>query len=119
MAEPGERRARVRLRLRRQIRIRRFGKHERVHTYTENVSSAGFYCVVPEPFSPGEDLDCLLSLEAGPFSAPAARLLIHAQVRWTATLSQGASFAIGCKIITYMFLRGAEQGSEDLDPWAV
>ncbi len=112
MVGPTDRRARARLGLRREIRVRRLGKRESVHTYTENVTSEGFCCVVPEPFSPGEDLDCLLYLEIGPFSGRAARLVIQAQVRWAQPLPKPSGFAIGCKIRSYSFLRDTEQLSD-------
>jgi hypothetical protein len=56
-----ERRRRERLRLSCGIRLSQSGRAP-VKTRTENLSSTGFYCTIEEPISPGERLECELSI---------------------------------------------------------
>ena len=46
------------------LRLRRPGDQAGIETSTVNISSGGFYCISPLPFSPGELLECELVIPA-------------------------------------------------------
>jgi PilZ domain len=55
-----ERRKTPRIPLRWAVCLERPASGRQIRTETENFSSAGFYCVSPEPFSFGEKIECAL-----------------------------------------------------------
>ena len=77
---PSDRRGRPRLKLSYRIRLYRPDKQDvAVTAQTENLSSQGFYCVSEEPFSPGDRLQCELSIPAP--HVPRENLTLHRRVR--------------------------------------
>src|SRR5205085_11158119 len=67
MTQTAERRTRARVLLHCPLRLYRRGLAQPVQGETLDLSSAGFYCKVPEPFAPSDNLDCILTVPAENF----------------------------------------------------
>jgi c-di-GMP-binding flagellar brake protein YcgR len=63
MPLPNERRKRLRVDLHLNVRFAKFGSRP-IETRTKNLSSEGFYCLSPEPLTPGEELACVIVIPA-------------------------------------------------------
>jgi hypothetical protein len=65
----------MRLALRWVARIRKPGCDAEIRAETRDVSSEGFYCVSPEPFLPGQTVDCAIAVPAP--SGPGCQHNLH------------------------------------------
>ena len=51
-----------------------------VSSETENISSEGFYCLCPEPFTIGEELECTISIPSRS-GTDGTKLILECRVR--------------------------------------
>jgi hypothetical protein len=98
-----ERRKRERLRLRLPVLLLKPGSDKPISSETANISNDGFYCVVQEPVSPGDQLTCLLALPAQPSSSTHGDpFYIEGQVDVVRLVEDGGTgFGVGCRISQY------------------
>jgi hypothetical protein len=95
-----ERRLRGRMGLRWPLRILKGPRDARVlSTFTENLSSGGFCCVLEEPLAEGECVVCLLSLALHDLRKSQA-LHCQARVVWVTVMEDGR-YGVGCRIDDY------------------
>ena len=103
MAPSGDRRKRKRVAVHWPVRLFRTGRPS-VPSTTENLTSEGLYCIIQEPFKPGERLQCEIVIPAGSFGSAESfiRLQCHVTVRRVEHLRRG--FGLGCHIEDYTLL---------------
>lgn len=106
-----DRRKRARVPLRCPLRLSRRGLPALVSGETIDVSSAGFYCMVQEAFSPGENLECFLTLPAGNFGYSTSNVTLQCDVEVTRVEPQGAGFGVACRIDHYRLTLGPNESS--------
>ena len=100
MAVSGDRRKRPRVALHWPVRLFRQFEGPSVESTTENLSSEGLYCIISEPFKPGERLQCMLAIPEGSFGLESSvGLECHVTVRRMEQLRSG--FGLGCHIEDY------------------
>src|SRR5690348_17000419 len=101
MALPRDRRRRKRVPVHWPVRLSRQPGPPPTESTTENLSSEGFYCIIREPFRPGECLQCEIVLPGESFgsSEPSLRLQCRVTVRRVEHLQRG--FGLGCHIEDY------------------
>ncbi len=101
MAVSGDRRNRPRVALHWPVRLFRQFEGPSVESTTENLSSEGLYCIISEPFKPGERLQCEIVIpgESLGSSESSIRLQCHVTVRRVEPLDRG--FGLGCHIEDY------------------
>jgi hypothetical protein len=100
---PTERRKRTRLALRWEVRILVPKFDLDLRGVTSNVSSEGFYCVLPKPLPPGEMVACDIAIPAP--SAPGEQHSLHCRCTVVRTESIGEeSFGVACAIDEYTVL---------------
>jgi len=104
---PAERRTRARLPLRLPVRLNSLDGAVSVESYTENISSDGFYCICPQRFAPGESFKVDVSMPG--FQADHSGIVIRCQVRVMRTdkPALGSGFGIGCRIENYFIADGS------------
>jgi hypothetical protein len=79
--------------------LRKFAPHP-IESFTRDLSSSGFYCVVAEPFVAGEPLQCRLLIPTHGGSSSA--LCLHGQVRILRVENLGPEgYGIACAIESY------------------
>ncbi len=103
-----ERRKRDRLPLRLTIYLSRSGDSHQYESRTRDISSAGFYCLLPVPVAPGETLDCYILLP--PYGRDTHQNLCLQCTAKVVRIEQGDSdgrFGVGCYIEEY-FVRSLE-----------
>jgi hypothetical protein len=107
MAVSGDRRRRQRVAVHWSVRLSRRPETSSAESTTENLSSEGFYCIIRQPFKPGERLQCEIVLpgEIFGFSEPSVRLQCHVTVGRVEHLDGG--FGLGCHIEDYAVLTGS------------
>ncbi len=97
-----ERRHRRRTELHWKLQVYVAGRAAPVHTRTENLSSCGFYCHVPEALAAGQAVDCVLEL---PSHGDERESRIYLNCRATVIrIERGQrcqAFGIGCRIDEY------------------
>jgi hypothetical protein len=103
-----DRRKRARVSLRWQITLSRGADTPAIRTETKDVSSHGFYCVTPEPVTPGEHLDCVMTIPVPVCRRSEEVLRLHCQVR-VARVSpvDGQQYGLGCSIEDYSVVHGS------------
>jgi hypothetical protein len=99
-----ERRARTRVLLHCPLRLYRRGRAQPFLGETIDLSSAGFYCVVDQPFTAGENLDCFLTVPAENFSLDTGNVNLHCEVVVTRADSRAEDFGIACRIEHYSLI---------------
>jgi hypothetical protein len=102
---PAERRKRMRLALHWEARIRKPGSDAEVRAETRDVSSEGFYCVSPEPFSPGQRVDCAIAIPAPSASGRQHNMHCHCTVVRLERI-RGHLFGVACRIDEYSVSSG-------------
>jgi len=102
-----ERRRRTRSQV--QWRVRFWGGFltEALETVTQNLSSDGFYCSSRNPFVPGEQLVCSLSIPIHRLDPADSGVELECRVRVVRIdpVSEAGYFGIGCKIEDYRLTR--------------
>src|SRR5262249_28517268 len=96
-----DRRNRSRVVLRCPLRLYKRGQPQPFEGETENLSSAGFYCIVRESFHPGDNLDCILTVPAENFSFDTGDVNLHCEVEVTRVENKQAGFGVACRIDHY------------------
>jgi hypothetical protein len=83
-----------------------------IETVTDNLSSAGFYCLSPAPLTPGETLHCVLRVPAyDPGDQERHISLECAAVEVRAEAAPDGYFGVACRIVEYQLLvNGARAG---------
>ena len=101
-ATVGERRKRVRLPLALTIYLSKQGDPHQYESKTRDISSAGFYCLIPVPIAPGESLDCFIMLPAGERGLNQS-LCLQCTAKVVRVESSGLDgrFGVGCHIEEY------------------
>ncbi len=101
-----KRRKRARVALRWAVYLKRPSAEGLVCAETQNLSSQGFYCFSPEPFTPGETINCILNLPA--LEGSSARRTLHARATVLRADRIGSNlYGIACHIEDYSFSSGA------------
>lgn len=91
-----ERRKEKRVSLKCPIRIHRDGSVEYRQAMTQDISSAGFYCLVTERLEVGEMLQCEINLPAAGFVFSRDALWVRCTVMVVRVVDAGGGFGIGC-----------------------
>jgi hypothetical protein len=105
---PSERRSRARLPLRLPVRLNMPDGSGSIDSFTENISSDGFYCLSPRRFEAGENFKVDVSMPG--FQVDHSGIVIRCQVRVMRTDPPGArlGFGIGCRIEHYFIADSVE-----------
>jgi hypothetical protein len=98
---PAERRGRSRLPLRVPVRLNPVDGSASIHTFTENISSDGFYCICPKRLAPGDTYRVDVSLPGSHADPGGIVIRCHVRVMRTDTPGVGLGFGIGCRIENY------------------
>src|SRR5258706_16323150 len=104
MSDSFERRNRSRVLLHCPLRLYRRGHPQPFEGETENLSSAGFYALVREPFVPGDNLDCILTVPAENFSMNTGDVNLHCEVEVTRVDTRPDGFGVACRIDHYSLI---------------
>jgi hypothetical protein len=99
-----ERRTQRRLALRWLVRLSgdRIGT---IEAWTQNLSASSFYCIVDNPFAPGERIDCGLTVPGRGRGNPTSigSIACQAEVMRVEALGAGQGFGIAFRIIDFTF----------------
>lgn len=107
-AESTERRQRRRTPVRWPLRLLKETGLPPVETFTENLSSAGFYCLSPVPLTPGETVHCTLRIPTYDPHDQGRRIELECAALVVRAEAAGDDFyGVACHIAEYR-LRGAE-----------
>src|SRR6266702_3766524 len=96
-----ERRTRARVLLTCPLQLYRSSNPQAFTGVTRDLSSAGFYCLVQEPMTPGDQLDCILTVPATNFSSDSGDVNLHCQVEVIRVDKRSAVFGVACRIHKY------------------
>lgn len=98
-----ERRQHTRFALRLPLRLRRTGDAQTVETFTENLSTHGFYCYCPWPesFRPSDELECVLQFADFQRLGLSVDWRCRARVLRVDPMANGAGIGLGCSILSY------------------
>ena len=78
-----------------------------VESFTQDLSSSGFYCVTDAVFTPGERLICTLKIPTHDPNGKHLEQKLECQVRVMRVEPQGAegTFGLACQIEDYHFIQ--------------
>ena len=109
VAGQADRRDRIRTQVHCPVRFLRSGTMDVLETTTQNLSSAGFYCLIQNAFVPGESMACTLSLPAHQPHSADRMLLLECKVRIIRVEAPDGDglYGLGCRIEDYRFLHTA------------
>lgn len=98
-----ERRRRLRANLRLEVQFFKQDGIKPIRTRTENVSSEGFYCLAGGRFTPGERLECLITIPAMHPEDPTDALVLRCRVQVVRVElpAAGGFSGVGCRIEEY------------------
>jgi hypothetical protein len=102
---PSERRKHARVALRWAVSFRRPGSPGLVRVETHDISSAGFLCLSPAPFSPGETVECTMSIPNPDTPGQYHQLHCHCTVLRAGHTKSGL-YAVACHIDDYSLSSG-------------
>jgi len=104
-AERIERRHRVRTHVHWQVELPAMGLAGIIHSTTRDLSSRGFCCDSPVPFTPGEHIFCKLKVPAYHPERSDWTLSLECQVRIArvAPADHDGTYILGCEIEDYRF----------------
>lgn len=104
-AGTADRRKRARLRVHWPVQFRVNGSAATVDTFTEDLSSHGFYCRVATRFIPGEVRDCTLCVPARDPENESRSLRVPCRVRVlrVETLAEAGQYGVACRLEDYQF----------------
>jgi hypothetical protein len=111
MTNDTERRTRARVMLRCPLRLYRRSSPHPHDGETLDLSSAGFYCMVREPFTPGESLDCILTVPAENFSFRTGNVNLHCEVFVTRVDERADGYGVACRIEHYSLILKSDPDS--------
>lgn len=95
-----ERRKRQRMALHWAVRLKRPLSNDEVCAETQNLTTEGFYCLSPEPFKPGEVLECAIDLPSSVALMPGRKLQGRVTVLRVRHVN-GKGFGIACRLHDY------------------
>jgi hypothetical protein len=95
-----ERRKRQRMALHWAVRLKRPLSNGEVRAQTKNLTTDGFYCLSPEPFEPGEVLECTIDLPSSNELMPGRKLQGPVTVLRAGRV-HGKAFGIACRLHDY------------------
>ncbi len=95
-----DRRVRARVPLRCPIQLYRSDDPKPVTGETQDLSSAGFYCLVPEEVREGDHLDCILTLPSENITHT-DDVNLHCEVEVIRVENRPAKFGVACRIDRY------------------
>ncbi len=98
-----DRRKRPRFALRCPVRLAMNDRASALETQTENVSSAGFYCVAEEPLSLGEMVECVLQLPDWRRGLRDKEPLLRCRARVVRVTPSGCGYGLAFSIIAFEF----------------
>ncbi len=102
-----ERRRRTRLPLQLPVYLCRRSETHPMESRTVNLSSEGFYCIVQEPLTPGEHIDCDILFPSHNKEKKDTFLCLRCQalVVRVETISRSARFGLACRIEHYRVIQ--------------
>jgi hypothetical protein len=92
------------------VLLKRPSSEDRVRTEAQNLSAEGFYCLSPEPFKPGEVLECVIDLPSSKAS-PCRRTLSGRVSVLRVRRVRRNLFGIACRLEDYLVADGSVSGS--------
>jgi hypothetical protein len=72
---------------------------------TTNICSHGFYCIVREPFEPGEQLECVVDIRQAGLEIAWLGISLHCTVEVLRTDKVAQGYGIACQIRNYSVAR--------------
>ena len=103
-----ERRTRDRVFLRCAVQLYPSDSSEPFEGETRDLSSAGFYCLLPRPVSQGDHLNCVLTVPAESFSSHAGHLSLQCEVEVIRVDSRQPLYGVACRIDRYSLVLPSE-----------
>ena len=94
--EDSERRRRDRVSLHWRVLLFRPTQSATIETVTENITSLGFYCTTPEPFTPGESLECSIVIPRSVLDELTHEVLLGCRVRVVHVKKTARGYGLGC-----------------------
>jgi hypothetical protein len=108
VTRPMDRRHRSRVLLRCPLRLYRAGSAEAFEGETENLSSAGFYCLVRGSIDLGDHLECVLTVPGENFNRGKGDVKLRCQVQVVRVEDQPAGLGVACRIDHYSLIMRSE-----------
>ena len=99
-----DRRHRSRVLLRCPLRLYRVGSSQPVEGETQNLSSAGFYCLVQGSVDLGARLECVLTVPGESFNQDRSDVKLKCQVQVVRVEDQQAGLGVACRIDHYSLI---------------
>ncbi len=106
-----ERRKRERIELRCPVQIFRAPESRAVDAATVNLSSDGVYWISNDAFSPGDRIQCSISITPPGFRAQKIPLFLHCRVHVVRVEETGSGFGVGCRIEQFELLPASGSGA--------
>lgn len=101
-----ERRNRQRMALHWVVRLKGPLSNGPVRAETQNLTSEGFYCLSPEPFKPGDLLECMIDLPSSKASTGSRKLRGRVKVLRVRRV-RGHLFGVACRLEDYSLAAGS------------
>jgi hypothetical protein len=99
-----DRRHRSRVLLRCPLRLYQMGSSQPLEGETQNLSSAGFYCVVRGSIDLGDRLECVLTVPGENFNQGKGDVKLRCQVQVVRIEDQVAGLGVACRIDQYSLI---------------
>jgi PilZ domain-containing protein len=106
-----ERRHRSRVLLRCPLRLYRKGSSQPFEGETQNLSSAGFYCLVQQSVDLGDRLECVLTVPGESFNQGKGDVNLLCQVEVIRIEDQPAGLGVACRIHHYSLIMRPEHAT--------
>jgi hypothetical protein len=103
-----DRRHRSRVLLRCPLRLYRAGSAQAFEGETQNLSSAGFYCLVRGSIDLGDHLECVLTVPGENFNQGKGDVKLRCQVQVVRVEDQPAGLGVACRIDQYSLIMRSE-----------
>jgi PilZ domain len=103
-----DRRRRSRVLLRCALQLYRKGSSQPFKGETQNLSSAGFYCLLHEPVDLGDRLECVLTMPGESFNQGKGDVNLLCKVEVIRIEDQPTGLGVACRIEHYSLLMGRE-----------
>jgi hypothetical protein len=103
-----DRRRRSRVLLRCPLRLYRMGSSQPFEGETQNLSSAGFYCLVHGSVDLGDRLECVLTVPGESFNQGKGDVKLRCQVEVIRVEERSTGVGAACRIDHYSLIMGPE-----------
>ena len=103
-----DRRRRSRVLLRCPLRLYQMGSSQPLEGETQNLSSAGFYCLVRGSIELGDRLECVLTVPGESFNQGNGDVKLRCQVQVVRIEDQVAGLGVACRIDNYSLIMRPE-----------